>query len=109
MIGTMKSVAKVATSKPPITALPNGAFCSPPSPKPSAMGNMPMIIASAVIITGRMRVKPADRAASTSFLPALRSSLAVDIGKNVGRHGDDRRPAEEGDQDCHHNKGVPAP
>jgi len=38
---------------------PRGAFCSPPSPKPSDMGNMPMIIARAVITTGRSRVTPA--------------------------------------------------
>ena len=50
------NVAKVATNKPPMTARPSGAFCSPPSPSPSAMGNMPMIIASAVIMTGRRRV-----------------------------------------------------
>jgi len=32
-----------------MTARPNGAFCSPPSPSPSAMGTMPIIMASAVI------------------------------------------------------------
>ena len=30
--GTKKRVAKVATIRPPMTARPNGAFCSPPSP-----------------------------------------------------------------------------
>ena len=35
-----------------MTARPSGAFCSPPSPSPSAIGTMPMIIASAVISTG---------------------------------------------------------
>ena len=57
------SVATVASSRPPITARPSGAFCSPPSPRPSAIGTMPMIIASAVISTGRKRVKPASIAA----------------------------------------------
>jgi len=32
---------------------PSGAFSSPPSPRPSAIGVMPIIIASAVISTGR--------------------------------------------------------
>ena len=36
-----------------MTARPSGAFCSPPSPSPSAIGTMPMIMASAVISTGR--------------------------------------------------------
>ena len=35
-----------------------------------------MIMASAVIVTGRIRVKPADRAASMAFFPSTRSSLA---------------------------------
>src|ERR1700722_5314383 len=59
MVGTKISVANVANSKPPITALPNGAFCSPPSPIPKAIGTMPRIIAPAVISTGRSRVYPA--------------------------------------------------
>src|SRR5271165_4189126 len=41
--------------RPPITARPKGAFCSPPSPRPNAIGTIPMIIASAVISTGRIR------------------------------------------------------
>jgi hypothetical protein len=36
-----------------------GAFCSPPLPSESAIGSMPMIIAGAVIQTGRSRVAPA--------------------------------------------------
>ncbi len=55
-LGTKNKVATVAKSRPPITARPSGAFCSPPSPKPNAIGTMPMIMASAVMITGRMRV-----------------------------------------------------
>src|SRR6516225_2578968 len=51
--GTKNRVAAVAKSKPPITARPNGAFCSPPSPKPNAIGTIPMIIAIAVMSTGR--------------------------------------------------------
>src|SRR5260370_993480 len=49
----------VAAISPPITARPSGAFCSPPAPIASDIGSMPRIIASAVMITGRMRVAPA--------------------------------------------------
>jgi hypothetical protein len=56
MVGTKMSVAKVANNKPPITALANGAFCSPPSPIPNAIGTIPKIMALAVIKTGRNRV-----------------------------------------------------
>src|SRR5882762_472286 len=69
-VGTKNSVATVAKTSPPITARPSGAFCSPPSPMPSAMGTMPMIIASAVINTGRKRVTPACRAAWEASSPA---------------------------------------
>ena len=52
-----------AHSRPPITARPSGAFCSPPSPMPSAIGTMPIIIARAVMTTGRKRVAPDSIAA----------------------------------------------
>ena len=55
-----------------MTARPSGAFCSAPSPMPSAIGIMPMIIASAVISTGRMRVAPASSAASDGAAPSCR-------------------------------------
>src|SRR5438445_736399 len=51
----------MATDNPPITARPSGAFCSPPSPRPSDIGNIPMIMASAVMSTGRSRVAHGDR------------------------------------------------
>src|SRR5882672_7188533 len=63
--GTKIRVATVANANPPMTARPSGAFCSPPSPKPRAIGAMPMIMASAVINTGRKRTKPASSAAAT--------------------------------------------
>ena len=56
----------VANINPPITARPNGAFCSPPSPRPSAIGAIPIVIASAVISTGRKRTKPASIAAAVA-------------------------------------------
>ena len=55
-----------------MTARPSGAFCSPPSPRPSDIGSMPMIIASAVMITGRSRVMPAASAAACASSPCLR-------------------------------------
>ena len=70
--GTNSSVATVATTKPPITARPSGAFCSPPSPSPSDIGTMPTTIANAVITTGRNRVWPASSAAVTASLPCCR-------------------------------------
>jgi predicted tellurium resistance membrane protein TerC len=49
--GTKNNVAVVANISPPITARPKGAFCSPPSPRPKAIGTIPMIMANAVINT----------------------------------------------------------
>ena len=56
----------VASIRPPITARPSGAFCSPASPRPSAIGIMPRIIAIAVIRIGRSRVRPASITASSA-------------------------------------------
>ncbi len=70
MVGTKISVASVANRRPPITALPSGAFCSPPSPIPNAIGTMPKIMALAVMSTGRNRVYPADIAARAGSSPA---------------------------------------
>ncbi len=67
--GTNSKVAKVANIRPPITARPSGAFCSPPSPSPSDIGSMPIIIASAVMSTGRKRPKPASSAATLASMP----------------------------------------
>src|SRR5580692_13532 len=64
--GTKTSVAIVAHNRPPMTARPRGAFCSPPSPRPRAIGSMPIIMASAVMMTGLNRVVPASRAAFTA-------------------------------------------
>src|SRR5947208_4681268 len=74
--GTTKSVVTVASKSPPITARPSGAFCSPPSPKPKAMGSIPIIMAAAVMMTGRMRVWPAASAAERESIPSSRMSLA---------------------------------
>ena len=70
--GTKSSVAIVAQIRPPITARPSGAFCS----ALSAIGPMPMIMASAVISTGRKRVKPASMAAVNGSSPSASRSRA---------------------------------
>src|ERR1700730_16733741 len=72
IVGTRNSVAQVANSRPPITARPSGAFWL----GSIAIGTMPMIIASAVISTGRNRVLPASIAAVTASAPAVRRSRA---------------------------------
>ena len=55
-----------------MTARPSGAFC----PGSIAIGAMPMIMASAVISTGRNRVAPASSAAATASLPSASCSRA---------------------------------
>src|SRR5580692_2649653 len=75
-VGTKNRVETVAKSSPPMTARPSGAFCSPPSPSPSAIGTMPMIMASAVINTGRKRVNPASSAAPRESIPSAIFSVA---------------------------------
>ena len=92
MTGTKKSVVTVARSSPPMTARPSGAFCSPPSPSPSDIGSMPMIIASAVMMTGRRRVIPAASAASRG----VAAHLALIVGE-----GDDEDAVRGGDADAH--------
>src|SRR5262249_8136238 len=67
MAATVKSVISVAAIRPPITARPSGAFCSEPDPNASAIGSIPRIIASAVMMMGRKRIAPASIAASTGF------------------------------------------
>ena len=59
-----------------MTARPSGAFCSPPSPRPSAIGTMPITIANAVINTGRERTNPASSAAAVASPIASRRSRA---------------------------------
>src|SRR5262249_34893785 len=58
-LGRMTRVAKVAAAKPPMTARPRGATCSPPSPMARAMGTMPAIMAQAGMTVGRSPRPPA--------------------------------------------------
>ena len=58
-----------------MTARARAAFCSSPGP-PIAIGIMPTIIAAAVISTGRIRVRPAEIAASKALMPASCCSRA---------------------------------
>ena len=75
-----------------MTARPSGAFCSPPSPRPSDIGSMPMIMARAVISTGRSRVAPAARAALRASCP----SRALVVGE-----GDHQDAVGRGHADAH--------
>src|ERR1700746_3939744 len=88
-VGTKNNVATVAKARPPMTARPSGAFCSPPSPRPSAIGIMPMIMASAVISTGRNRVTPASMAASRAQ-PLPRERDHQDAVRGPHPHAHDR-------------------
>src|SRR6185436_18930156 len=72
--GSTSSVAAVAAARPPITARPSGAVAPAPSPKASAIGSMPAIIAALVISTGRRRARAAATAGSAS--PVRRASSA---------------------------------
>src|SRR5712675_935217 len=58
-----------------MTARASAAFCSSPGP-PIAIGIIPTIIAAAVISTGRIRVRPAEMAASKALIPASCCSRA---------------------------------
>jgi len=55
-----------------MTARPSGAVCSPPSPRPSAIGIIPAIIAKLVIRIGRRRVLAPSIAASYGSRPSAR-------------------------------------
>ena len=101
-----------------MTARPSGAFCSAPSPMPSAIGIMPMIIASAVISTGRIRVAPASSAAAArrrALVAALRARTRragccsrsprpcvmiapVSAGTRQRRAGDEEHPGDAGER-----------
>src|SRR5690606_8915481 len=62
---------------PPITACPKGATCSPPSPKPDAIGIIPAIMAIVVIKIGLIREGDAQLAAGAAeILKSLRQSPA---------------------------------
>src|ERR1700735_1912026 len=75
--GTKRGVGTVATRSPPITARPKGAFWV----LDIDIGSMPMIIAVAVISTGRMGVYPAAMAARTASPCAAISPRANDTTK----------------------------
>ncbi len=58
--GSAVSVASVEATRPPMTARPSGALCSPPSPSASAIGAMPAIIARLVIRIARRGARADD-------------------------------------------------
>jgi hypothetical protein len=82
MDGSTISVATVAAARPPITARPNGAVASAPSPSPNAIGTMPAIIAALVIRTGRMRARAASIAACNA-VPACGRKCSANVTSRI--------------------------
>ncbi len=74
--GTKTSDSSVDMIRPPITAIAIGERKPPPSPRPSAEGNMPAAIAIVVITIGRARLRPASTSASSRGVPRPTSSTA---------------------------------
>ena len=64
MMGTKKSVRKVPTVSPPMTALAIGILISAPSPSPIANGTIAKMVVSAVINTGLNLLRPPRTTAS---------------------------------------------
>ena len=91
-------MATVAAARPPMTARPSGAVCSPPSPNPKAMGTMPASMAQLVIRIGRRRLVPAVMAAEYESAPLIRAcSAKVNKQDRVGdRDADGHDGAHEG-------------
>ncbi|MCY1251195.1 hypothetical protein D9M72_649280 [compost metagenome] len=54
---------------PPITAIAIGARNEPPSPTPSAEGNIPADMAIEVMMIGRARLRPASIIACVRSMP----------------------------------------
>ena len=80
----MNNAASVEANNPPITALPNGADCSPASPIPDAIGIIPAIMAKLVINIGLNLIDAAVTAArvaslnsSRRFSPLVTISIAL--------------------------------
>ena len=73
------SVRMVDVMRPPITARDIGARKPPPSPSASALGSMPAIIASVVIMIGRSRTWPASTSARNRSVPSRRRSFALSM------------------------------
>ena len=65
----MKIVKRTDEVRPPIMARAMGVYCSAPVPNRSAMGIMPMIVASEVIRMGRSRTRHAVTTASMGDNP----------------------------------------
>src|ERR1700735_5596581 len=96
----------VSHRRPPITTRPIGPFFSPPSPSPSDIGTMPIIIASAVMSTGRKRVLPASIAARMGSPCSSSCVLAQDNTRVPGwKICDDHERVEPG-LEVHHDKQV---
>ncbi len=65
----MKTVSSTEAVSPPMMARASGAYCSLPVPSFSAMGTMPMMVASEVIRMGRSRTRQDVITASSTDWP----------------------------------------
>ena len=74
--GTTMRVSTVETTIPPMMAIPIAVRALDASPRPSAIGMVPAIIARLVIKMGRSLVRPALRIASLMSRPPLIPSSA---------------------------------
>ena len=74
---------------PPTTARPSGAVCSPPSPRPSAIGTMPAIIARLVMRIGRRRLRAPStrRRRSAARRRAMPAAFGEGHQQDRVRHG----------------------
>jgi len=62
---------------PPITVMASGLSISEPAPIPNASGNMPAIVASAVIAIGRKRRRPLESSLPPQTVQAAESVLRI--------------------------------
>ena len=85
MTGTTTSVSSVEVTTPPMIARPIGACVSPLSPKPSASGNMPKIIAAVVTLLGVFTglVGATYPEGSKLFVPFLKNFMALPINSTI--------------------------
>ena len=84
----------VEATRPPITARPSGADCSPPSPSASAVGIIPAIIARLVIRIGRSAPARPTRPIASTLRDRRRATVA--------REGHEEHRVRDRDADRHH-------
>ena len=99
----MNIVKSTEAVRPPIMAWAMGAYCSAPVPSLSAIGIMPMMVASDVIRMGRRRTRHDVITASLTLKPSLTQPVSEIDDQNAVRRrdSDQHQHAHEG----HHIQG----